>query len=144
MNSKRELLRYLATGTCGFLVDAGVMQWVSEGFEVSVLVARCASFPPAATVTWLLNRYWTFEHGRARKASSQYVLYLCGQLVSLVVNFGVFAALLLSVEIFANRPIAALAVGAVVGLVFNFLFARLVAFRQVVQAPCANGDKSQE
>ena len=141
MKSRRELIRFLATGTCGFLIDAGVMQCVSATLGVTVLAARCVSFPAATTVTWLLNRYWTFEHGRTRKASSQYLLHFCGQLVSLAINFGVFSGLLLSVEVMAIHPVVALAIGAIVALAFSFVFARMVAFKTLAQVSRADDDR---
>ena len=144
VKSRRELGRFLATGTCGFIVDAGAMLLVAEGLGVTVLAARCVSFPVAVTITWLLNRHWTFEHGRSRKPSEQYVLYLSGQLVSLAINFGVFAALVLNAQIFAARPVLALAVSAVIALGFSYLFARFVSFQQLARVCHASGDRPRE
>lgn len=111
------------------------MELVHRTTELSVLLARAVSFPAALSATWLLNRHWTFEHGRTRSAQSQYVLYVVGQLGSLAINFSVFAYLVSDVALFSRYPVLALGIGAVVALVFSYLYARLVAFRKVSKAP---------
>ncbi|MCB1745453.1 MAG: GtrA family protein [Gammaproteobacteria bacterium] len=123
-----RLARFLITGTIGFLTDGLLMLAASNTLGISVLMARGVSFPIAVTVTWQLNRHWTFEHGRSRRAGGQYVLYLAGQLISLAINYGVFALLVTSVS--ALHPLLALASGAACALVFSYLYARMVAFRE--------------
>lgn len=131
MQTRRQVGRFVVTGTCGFSVDALLMLAVAELFGVSALVARSVSFPVAVVVTWILNRKWTFEHGRSRAPSEQYVLYLLGQFGTLTINYSIFAGLVVHVQVFAEQPLLALAVGAGVALGFSYLFARFLAFQRV-------------
>ncbi|MFN3399751.1 MAG: GtrA family protein [Ferrovibrio sp.] len=116
-----DKLRFLIVGCIGFAVDGGTLMLLDEGAGWSPLLARSVSFPVAVTVTWLLNRMWTFRHVHQRAATPQYVLYLMIQLGGLAINFSVFALLIGHIAWFAAYPVAGLAVGAALALVFNFV-----------------------
>ena len=51
----REVLRFGAVGTLGFVVDGTILTLLLK-IGQPVVVSRCASFAAAVTVTWLLNR----------------------------------------------------------------------------------------
>ena len=59
----------------------------------------------------------------------EYARYLVIQSAGLVVNLGVYLALLNSVQALREVPVVALCGGALVAITFNFLGARYWAFR---------------
>lgn len=124
------ILRFAVTGTLGFMVDGFLMLKISELLNVTHLHARALSFPIALSTTWLLNRYWTFEGGTARNPTFQFGLHLAGQLITMLINYGIFAALTLTVSFFAAQPLSALAMGAVCAASFSYLYAHYFSFSQ--------------
>lgn len=115
-----DKLRFLVVGSIGFMVDGGMMMLLEAQVGWSPLLARMLSFPLAVTVTWLLNRIWTFKRRTQRAAAGQYALYFLIQLGGLAINFSVFALLISSVAWFADHSIVALALGSVLAMVFTF------------------------
>lgn len=125
-----DKLRFLVVGAIGFAVDGGLLMLLDGMPGWSPLLARSVSFPVAASVTWLLNRIWTFRHVRQRAATGQYVRYVLIQLGGLGINFTVFALLVGHVAWFATYSIVALACGAALALVFTFVSSVRFAFSE--------------
>lgn len=122
---RRQILRYGMVGGVGFVADAGVLYALTAG-GTDFYLARLASFAVALTVTWALNRRWTFGHrGRAGLAKS-YAGYLAVQLGGAAANFLVYAGVLRLIPATPVNAVLALACGSAVGLVVNFTGARLV------------------
>lgn len=128
---RSELAKFTVVGTLGFLVDGGIMQAAVSALGLSPLVARAFSFPFAVTVTWLLNRFWTFDQGRSRSRHTQYLLYLLVQLLGFAINYASFAFLVLHGAWWRDWPIAALVVGSLLAMGVTYLFASLLVFSTV-------------
>lgn len=125
-----ELIRFGLSGFIGFCVDGGLMQTIVISSDVSPLLARGISFPLAMSATWWLNRNWTFETGRCRKRSSQYVRYIAVQLVGFVVNYSCFAWLVMRTWL-AAQPLLALAIASLLAMLVTYLSSRVFVFGDV-------------
>lgn len=123
-----ELPGFLVVGTIGLLVDAAVLAALVYGFDWGNYSARFVSFGVAVTVTWLLNREYVFSAGKLANKGHEYGRYIALQSVSMVVNLGVYAALIYASPFMASWPLLALAAGCASGLIFNFLGMRLYVF----------------
>lgn len=122
---RRQILRYGLVGGIGFVTDAGVLYALTSA-GAGFYRARLASFAVALTVTWALNRHWTFgRRGRDGLARS-YAGYLAVQLGGALANFLVYAGVLRLIPPTPAHAVLALACGSAVGLVVNFTGARLV------------------
>lgn len=123
-----SLPRFIAIGALGFCVDAGLLALlVADG--CSLYSARLVSFPVAVTVTWYLNRTWTFRAMATDYPVREYVIYVAVQVTAALANFLVYAGLLrwvLGETLVMAVP--ALSIGAVVGLLINYLGARGLVF----------------
>lgn len=123
-----DLPRFLVVGTIGFCVDGGILWLLHHLLGWTPVEARCIGFPLALTVTWYLNRRWTFRHGRHRGPGRQYALYLAIQLTGLAINFSAFVLLTRYGPWFGRYPVAALAVASILALFFTFPTAKWIAF----------------
>lgn len=125
---RHSLLLYIVVGGVGFLVDGGGMMTLNSLYSWPPLEARLLSFPLAVTVTWLLNRQWTFRHGEVRASHKRYGYYVLVQVIGMLINLGVFAILVHLFAEMAAFPIVALAVAAIVSLGFTYTMSKHVVF----------------
>lgn len=128
----KRLLRYAFVGGVGFLVDAGVLSWLVAAALADPIVARCLSFPPAVLATWALNRRLVFTSAARSvgERAHEYGRYFAVQLLGALVNLGVYTLLVTSVPLLRAWPVAALACGSAVALLFNFWGAKYWVFLQ--------------
>lgn len=123
-----ELQRFGFVGGIGFAVDATVLQTLVSRAHWSPYTARILSFGLAVTVTFVLNRLWTFRHRRTRSKTAVYVRYFLVQVTGALINLLVFYLCLNLVPPLHTWPIFALAVGSAVALFFTFSASRRFVF----------------
>lgn len=122
------LAGFLSVGALGFLLDVSVFQALFM-FGYGPISSRIVSAGAAITLTWYLNRRHVFRTAQTSRSGPEYARYLVIQSAGLVVNLGVYLALLNSVQGLQKVPVVALCGGALVAITFNFLGARYWAFR---------------
>ncbi len=125
---KIELVLFSLAGVVGFLVDAGIV-WVFTRAGVDPLTAQAVAFTVAVTVTWLLNRKFTFAHHASPNWLREWLHYVAANSIGAVINNGVYALLVLTVALFSKEPVLAVASGSLAGLIFNFSASRTLVFR---------------
>ena len=116
-------LRFCTVGVVGFLVDAGCTLLLSQVAALSPLPARIAAFIVAATITWGLNRRYTFKSMAGLGSWVPYVL-LTG--VGALINIGVYWTWLAWAGIGYLSIVGGVAAGSVAALSFNFLASRAI------------------
>jgi len=119
---------FLVVGSVGFTVDASILGTLVHGYGWGDYSARLVSFGVAVTVTWLLNRSFTFADGRTSKRRSEYSRYIAVQGTGAAINFLTYALCINVSEFMDKWPVTAAAVGSCVALSFNFLGARVFVF----------------
>jgi len=119
---------FLVVGTIGLLVDAAVLALLVYGFDWGNYSARAVSFGTALTTTWLLNREFVFSDGKLSNTGKEYGRYLALQLISMIVNLGVYSLCIALNSFMAQQPLIALAAGCASGLVFNYIGMRFFVF----------------
>jgi putative flippase GtrA len=128
----RQFLSFAVVGAIGFVVDLGVLYLVAPA--LGWYGGRVLSFLAAATVTWALNRRFTFA-GRYSGASirREYLRYLLTMLGGALVNYGAYVLTLH----WLGGPLApalGVALGSCAGLAVNFLTARFLVFKGLTKA----------
>lgn len=124
-----EILRFGAVGVAGFVVDAGVLT-LGLRFGTGPWLGRVLSYLAAATVTFSLNRAWTFRAAdRSRPVARDWGLFLLVNLIGFVCNYGTYAALIASVPLVREVPVLGVAAGSLAGMAGNFLLSRRYVFR---------------
>ena len=126
-----QFLRFCAVGTVGFVVDAGLLYALMRGAGADPYSGRVASFLVAASVTWALNRSFTFRAAAAQAPGNlrrQWRDYVALMAVGAAINYGVYVLCLLNSPLMRAIPTLAVAVGAVVALAFNYLMSKNLIF----------------
>ncbi|CAN5371228.1 hypothetical protein BH10PSE17_BH10PSE17_18160 [soil metagenome] len=127
---RRHLLRFIAVGSVGFIVDACVLTAALKLTTLHPMAARVISFSCASAVTWWLNRRFTFDSRTAgRSAAREYSRYLAVQSVGALTNFGIFSLMIALYPTWIEWPVLPLAFGSAGGLLVNFFGSKLWAFR---------------
>lgn len=122
-------LRFGVVGTIGFVVDTAAVYTLHFLSGLDLYSAGAAAYVVAATVTWALNRAWTFRGASREKPARQWALFLAVQLIGFALNRGTYAALVTFLPLAATHPVIAVAAGSIAGMGVNFLTARTLVFR---------------
>jgi putative flippase GtrA len=121
----QQLALFTLVGGAGFVVDAGVLLLLIHVVGLDVYVARLLSWLAAATFTWWFNRTLTFRDRRTGMLR-QWLMFLAANSGGGLINIGISAALIAA----RVTPVAAVACGALAGLMWNFLASRQFVFRR--------------
>ena len=122
-----EFARFGIVGTIGYLVDTAVV-YALKGV-MGLGPAGLPSFIVAATVTWALNRAWTWRGRGSASRLRQWARFLAVSSPGLLVNRSVYEALVYLVPICMAYPFLATAAGTGAGLTLNFTLSRKLVFR---------------
>ena len=127
------MLWFLVSGSIGFLVDAGVVL-VLTGLGWTPIWARLLSIPIAMSATFLINKNMTFKSEKNAKQtkslSLQIITYIFANALSQVINFTAYSALVLSVPLFYQQPIWALAIGSIIAMGITFTLSKYWVFKE--------------
>lgn len=125
-----QFVRFGIVGTIGFIADASMLSFLLSVTGLGFYLGRLVSFLFAASVTWALNRYFTFrdrsKSGRVRQWGRFVLVNTGGGLV----NYGVYSALILGDDLFRAWPVLAVAAGSIAGLLINFLGSKFLVFHK--------------
>jgi len=130
-----EIIRFEIAGVAGFIVDAGIVVIVTGKFGLGPIVARVIAFTVAVTVTWLINRHWTFAEHASENWRHEWTKYIAANSVGAVANNSVYVGLILTLTMFSTDPVFAVATGSLVGMGFNFALSKHMVFksRDIIQ-----------
>jgi len=124
----REALFFGLIGFIGLLVDVAVLYLIKS--LVGLLYGRLVSFMSAVVVTWLMNRRWTFKkRSSGLNNANEFFIYLAIMLIGGSVNFGLYAWLVTSFQLFQVNPIIGVAFGSLAGMIINFFSSRYILYR---------------
>lgn len=124
-----QFAKFCVVGVIGFVADAGTLYLLMSMAGLDPFTGRMFSFLFAATVTWTLNRNYTFRSSVPAPKTSQWARFVTANTIGGALNYGVYSALILSGGWFIKAPVLAVAVGSVVGLAFNFTASRKFVFK---------------
>jgi putative flippase GtrA len=130
MALRRQILLFAISGALGFVVDAGIVQFLVREFALNPYGARVISFLAAATTTWAFNRRYTFAgHGKNGSRRHELLRYLIAMAVGFALNYGTYAACLALWSLVHQWPVIGVAAGSIAGAVVNFLSSKYWIFR---------------
>jgi putative flippase GtrA len=130
MALRRQLLLFAISGAFGFVVDAGIVQFLVRELGTNPYGARVVSFLAAATTTWGFNRRYTFAGHGGDSRHRELVRYLIAMACGFALNYGAYAACVLFWPIVREWPAIGVAAGSVAGAALNFLTSKYWIFRK--------------
>lgn len=124
-----QVQRFASVGLVGFAVDAGLLTILNSILRFELLESRLISFFVAVTVTWWLNRNWTFSDYRDVHKTKEWGRYAIVNTAGAAINMGIFFWLTSHYALMAEVPLVPLSIAASVALVFNYSASKRVAFK---------------
>ncbi len=122
-----QFLMFGTVGMVGFLFDTATVYALRRA--LGLYGAGMAAYVVAATVTWILNRLWTFRGLGNGPVHHQWARFLVVNLGGFVLNRGTYALLVSFVTLCAEQPVYAVGAGAIAGMFLNFSLNRTMVFR---------------
>lgn len=129
MSQLAQISRFAVVGVIAAAVDMAVVEAMIRFAGADPYSARVVSYLAAATAAWAMNRHFTFRKSDRSGAFEQWLRYLGSNLVGGLVNYAVYALLIATLPVFARYPFAAVAVGSLAGMAFNYTASRQFVFR---------------
>ena len=127
---RKEILFFAISGVIGFVVDAGIVQFLVREWQVNPYEARLVSFLCAATTTWAFNRKITYAgRGSGGSRRRQLIRYIIAMAGGFALNYGAYAACVATFALVREWPAIGVAAGSIAGAVVNFLFSKYWIFR---------------
>jgi putative flippase GtrA len=126
----RQIVAFSAVGVMAFFVDAAVL-YAGIALGLGLVGGRVVSYLAAVTVSWALNRYYTFSACSPQPLLAQWARFAFTQLSGATLNLGTYYLLLaIAHPVVVRWPVLAVAAGSLAGLSINFIVARLYVFRE--------------
>lgn len=122
-----QFLMFGTVGTVGFLADTATVYALRR--SLGLYGAGAAAYLVAATVTWGLNRIWTFRGLGGGPVHHQWARFLAVNMGGFILNRGTYALLVTFVPLCAEQPVYAVGAGAIAGMFLNFSLSRSMVFR---------------
>ncbi len=122
---RSQILRFGMVGLVGFAVNAGMVSWLAD--SIGPGWSQALIFPFAASVTWWLNRRYTFR-ASGRVWHNEWVRYVAANILGWTIVNGIYFFLILNYKFFYRNPSAALFFGTMFGFISNFIFSKLYVF----------------
>lgn len=129
MALRRQILLFAISGVLGFVVDAGIVQFLVRELGANPYGARVVSFLAAATTTWSFNRTYTFAGHGGGSRRRQLVRYLIAMAFGFALNYGAYVACVLLWPLVRQWPAIGVAAGSAAGALINFLSSKYWIFR---------------
>lgn len=128
-NRYSKIIRFGIIGVIAFFVDWLVLQFFVER-NTGFVVARLLSFLVAVSVTFTLNKYWTFRDAAPAPFLVQYFQFLAANSIGGAVNYVVSTGFYFLFLAPSTRFIwLSLFLGSGAGFVFNFIMSNRFVFR---------------
>jgi putative flippase GtrA len=119
-------LAFVFSGTLAFVVDVGILKFLTAVFGLHPLLARIVSLFFAQVTGWLSHRRFTFRL-TTPPTIAELLRYLGVQSTVALINYGIFVLIVLLWPVI--DPLLAAAISCVIGMVFSYVGIRFGAFR---------------
>lgn len=131
---------FVAVGLLAYAVDAAVLAFATQILEFDPYTGRAFSLACAVPTAWYGNRVLTFSSQAARRdrrsIAAEFGRSLVARCVGVLINYGLYAGLVLLGPSPINNEFFALAVSGVVAMVVNFQMMKHFVF----ESACRDGN----
>jgi len=120
----KKLLRYLIAGSIGAATQVGFLYLFTDVIGFWYLTSAILAFFISITVSFILQKWWTFRHRDTSAVPAQASLYVVNALINLGLN--TFFLYILVDHIRLNHLIAQIITSAIVAVLSFFVYNHLI------------------
>lgn len=124
-----QFLRFCIVGALGFVTDFAVLYMAVKWLGLGTMSGRVLSFLVAATVTWKVNRHFTFTRKDAGSVR-EWLRYLMLTGIGGCINVAVYQVWLYFTDHRTVNLFLAVAAGSGVAMMFNFVVSKRAVFAE--------------
>jgi len=125
-----EFIIFSMIGASGVIVDLFFVFLSYDVMEIPFRLALVVAFVFALSSNFLLNRKFTFPHGKDGSMAKQYVAFFAVCLMGFAVNWFISVYLYENIPFFNRLYLMAAFMGILGGLLINFLGSKFLVFRK--------------
>jgi putative flippase GtrA len=123
----KQFLRFCVVGALGFVTDFSVLYLAVTWLGTGTLSGRVLSFLVAATVTWKVNRHFTFAK-QGQGSVREWLQYLLLTGIGGLINVGVYQVWLSLTDRSTRNLFLAVVAGSAVAMLFNYTISKRAVF----------------
>lgn len=123
----KQFFRFCLVGAIGFVTDFSVLYIAVSWIGLGTVAGRVLSFVIAATVTWKINRHFTFVQA-GKGSGMEWLRYLLLTSVGGGINLAVYQTWLFLTNHSTLNLFLGVAVGSAVALLFNYAISKRAVF----------------
>ena len=122
-----QFVQFAIVGVAGLAAETATIYALRHA--IGIYLVGLLAYAVSATVTWWINRIWTFESARPDMTRGrQWVRYVLANAPGFLLNRSIFFTLVTLSGVCSANPVLAAAAGSLAGLFSNFTFSRLLVF----------------
>lgn len=129
-------------GVVGLVVNMGTVRLYLVILGDRPFSAALVAWPVAVTTTWWCNRQFTFRHHVHEPMLRQWAQFVVVNLSGAAAQLATYEIMVWTIPLCRRFPEIGVAVGAVVGMAFNFGFSRRFVFRRHASHPVGENQSS--
>jgi putative flippase GtrA len=126
----RQFIKFGIVGVGNTLVDFLVYFLLTRYFDFYYLVANAVSFIMAATLSFTLNKFWTFRDRRRHVIKGQYAKFIVVSTIGAILAEG---TLFIFVHFFGVHDLLAKLLVVTIVVFWNFFANKFWTFRQITE-----------
>lgn len=124
-----QLFSFACVGVAGLAADAFTLWLLLDFAGLDPYTGRLLSYVAAATVTWALNRHFTFRGQGRGGLLRQWFTFLIANLSGFAANYATYALCITFVPYLQSHHLLALVPASIIGLLFNFTASKKLVFK---------------
>ena len=83
---RERFLKFALVGSIGAGIDFGIMNLLTQAFNLALVISGTVSFVCAVISNFLWNRYWTYPESRTKKVTHQLIMFFTVNLAGVLIR----------------------------------------------------------
>ena len=114
----QQILRFLFVGGTAFIIDFGVLWFLTEHLSLPYLISNCISFTFSVIYNYIMSVCWVFETQQTRNKATELFVFVILSVIGLGINQGI---MWISVELLSINYLLSKIFATIIVMVFNFI-----------------------
>lgn len=119
----RQIIRFAVTGGSAFVIDYGLMLFLTEKMKMAYMLSNIFSFSISVIYNYVLSTKWVFDVKNQRSSAMEFSVFLFLSIIGLGINEII---LITAVEILGMHYTVGKIVAAGIVMIYNFVSRKMI------------------